>query len=36
MTAVDTLIHSRWIAPVEPAATMFEHHSVAIHEVCLL
>ena len=32
MTAVDTLIHSRWIAPVEPAATLFEHHSVAIHE----
>ena len=32
MTAVDTLIHSRWIAPVEPAATLFEHHSVVIHE----
>ena len=32
MTAVDTLIHSRWIAPVEPAATLFEHHSVAINE----
>ncbi len=32
MTAVDTLIHSRWIAPVEPAATLLEHHSVAIHE----
>ena len=32
MTAVDTLIHSRWIAPVEPAATLLEYHSVAIHE----
>jgi 5-methylthioadenosine/S-adenosylhomocysteine deaminase len=32
MTAVDTLIHSRWIAPVEPATTLLEHHSVAIHE----
>jgi len=32
MTAVDTLIHSRWIAPVEPAAILLEHHSVAIHE----
>lgn len=32
MTAVDTLIHSRWIAPVEPAATLLEHHSLVIHE----
>lgn len=32
MTAVDTLIHSRWIAPVEPPASLLEHHSVAIHE----
>jgi 5-methylthioadenosine/S-adenosylhomocysteine deaminase len=32
MTAVDTLIHSRWIAPVEPPATLLEHHTVAIHE----
>jgi 5-methylthioadenosine/S-adenosylhomocysteine deaminase len=32
MTAVDTLINSRWIAPVEPPATLLEHHSVAIHE----
>jgi 5-methylthioadenosine/S-adenosylhomocysteine deaminase len=32
MTAVDTLIHSRWIAPVEPVATLYEHHSIAIHE----
>ena len=32
MTAVDTLIHSRWIAPVEPAATLIENHTVAIHE----
>jgi 5-methylthioadenosine/S-adenosylhomocysteine deaminase len=32
MTVVDTLIHSRWIAPVEPAATLLEHHSIVIHE----
>ncbi|MCG6898423.1 MAG: TRZ/ATZ family hydrolase [Gammaproteobacteria bacterium] len=32
MTAVDILINSRWIAPVEPPATLLEHHSVAIHE----
>jgi len=32
MTAVDTLIHSRWIAPVEPATTLLEYHSVVIHE----
>jgi 5-methylthioadenosine/S-adenosylhomocysteine deaminase len=32
MTAVDTLIHSQWIAPVEPAETVYEHYSVAIHE----
>ena len=32
MIAVDTLIHSRWIAPVEPATTLLEHHSIAILE----
>jgi len=32
MTAVDSLIHSRWIAPVEPATTLLEYHSVVIHE----
>ncbi len=32
MQAVDTLIHSRWIAPVEPEATLYEYHSLAIRE----
>lgn len=32
MTTVDALIHCRWIAPVEPAATIHEHHSLAIQE----
>jgi 5-methylthioadenosine/S-adenosylhomocysteine deaminase len=32
MNSVDTLIHSRWIAPVEPDAVVLEHHSVVIHE----
>jgi 5-methylthioadenosine/S-adenosylhomocysteine deaminase len=32
MSNVDTLIHCRWIAPVEPAVTVYEHHSLAIQE----
>nr|NIP17759.1 amidohydrolase family protein [Xanthomonadales bacterium]NIX12549.1 amidohydrolase family protein [Xanthomonadales bacterium] len=32
MQTVDTLIHARWIAPVEPDDTVYEHCSVAIHE----
>lgn len=32
MTPVDTLIHSHWIAPVEPEATVLEGHSLAISE----
>jgi len=32
MTEVDTLIHSRWIAPVEPAATLHEHYSLVVQE----
>jgi 5-methylthioadenosine/S-adenosylhomocysteine deaminase len=32
MNTVDTLIHSRWIAPVEPDAVVLDHHSVVIHE----
>jgi len=32
MTTVDTLIHGRWIAPVEPDDTVHEHHSLAVHE----
>jgi 5-methylthioadenosine/S-adenosylhomocysteine deaminase len=27
---VDTLIHSRWIIPVEPASVTYEYHSLAI------
>ncbi|MGB5538903.1 MAG: TRZ/ATZ family hydrolase [Gammaproteobacteria bacterium] len=32
MTEVDTLIHGRWIAPVEPDHTLHEHHSLVVHE----
>jgi len=32
MTTVDTLIHGRWIAPVEPDNTLHEHHSLVVHE----
>jgi 5-methylthioadenosine/S-adenosylhomocysteine deaminase len=32
MPTVDTLIHSRWIAPVEPDTVVYEYHSVAIRE----
>ncbi|MDD5273009.1 MAG: TRZ/ATZ family hydrolase, partial [Methylovulum sp.] len=29
---VDTLIHARWIIPVEPASVTLEHHSLVIHQ----
>jgi 5-methylthioadenosine/S-adenosylhomocysteine deaminase len=32
MNTVDTLIHSRWIAPVEPETALYEHHCLVIHE----
>ncbi|MGD8311815.1 MAG: TRZ/ATZ family hydrolase, partial [Gammaproteobacteria bacterium] len=32
MQPVDTLIHSRWIATVEPDDTVHEYHSLAIRE----
>jgi 5-methylthioadenosine/S-adenosylhomocysteine deaminase len=32
MTPVDTLIHGRWIAPVEPDNALHEHHSLVVHE----
>ena len=32
MQTIDTLIHGRWMAPVEPDDTLYEHHSLAIHE----
>lgn len=32
MQTVDTLIHARWIIPIQPENTVFEHYSLAIHE----
>jgi len=32
MPTVDTLIHCRWIAPVEPDAVVHEYHTLAIRE----
>ncbi len=32
MEHVDTLIHARWIIPVEPDNTVLEHHSLAIRD----
>lgn len=32
MEHVDTLIHARWIIPVEPDNTVHEHHSLAIKD----
>ncbi len=32
MIAIDTLIHARWIIPVEPDNTVLDYHSIAIHE----
>ncbi len=32
MQIIDTLIHARWIAPVEPANKVYTDHAVAIHE----
>ena len=32
MKTVDTLIHARWIVPVEPDGAVYEHHSLAINE----
>jgi len=29
---IDTLIHARWIIPVEPADLVLEHHAIAVHE----
>lgn len=30
MTPVDTLIHARWVIPVEPQGAVYDHYSVAI------
>ncbi len=32
MKNIDTLIHARWIIPVEPENVVHENHSLAIHE----
>lgn len=32
MQAIDSLIHARWIVPVEPDATVYEQHSLAVNE----
>jgi 5-methylthioadenosine/S-adenosylhomocysteine deaminase len=32
MQEIDTLIHARWIIPVEPHDTVLEHHAIAVHE----
>ncbi len=29
---IDTLVHARWIIPVEPVETVLEQHALAIHE----
>ena len=31
MQTVDTLIHARWIIPIEPENAVFEHYSLVIH-----
>lgn len=32
METIDTLIHARWVIPVEPDDVVLEHHSIAIHD----
>ncbi len=32
MQAIETLIHARWIIPVEPPDTVYENHAIAIHD----
>jgi 5-methylthioadenosine/S-adenosylhomocysteine deaminase len=32
MQPIDSLIHARWIVPVEPDGAVYEHHSLAINE----
>ena len=31
VTPIDTLIHARWVVPVEPPGVVLEHHAVAVH-----
>ena len=32
MQPIDTLIHARWIIPVEPEGELLEYHSIAVHD----
>ena len=32
MRDIDSLVHARWIVPVEPDGLVLDHHSLAIHE----
>jgi 5-methylthioadenosine/S-adenosylhomocysteine deaminase len=32
LTSIDTLIHARWVIPVEPLNSVLKHHSIAVHE----
>ncbi|MDX1697875.1 MAG: TRZ/ATZ family hydrolase, partial [Thiohalobacterales bacterium] len=32
MTEADSMLHCRWIAPVEPADTVLRDHSIVVHE----
>lgn len=32
MQTIDTLIHGRWIVPVDPHDTVLEHHAIAVHD----
>jgi len=31
MQQIDTLVHARWVIPVEPHGQVLEHHAVAVH-----
>ena len=31
MQQIDTLVHARWVVPVEPHGRVLEHHAVAVH-----
>jgi 5-methylthioadenosine/S-adenosylhomocysteine deaminase len=32
MKTIDTLVQARWVIPVEPAAAVLEHHSIAVED----
>ena len=32
MNTIDTLVHARWVIPVEPTGVVLEHHSIAIED----